>query len=147
LSRWAYPASQALRDISMHGTAKDTEEMEEEIRLEREEEREMEIRAISDQQGNLATESKGTELARSEVGEDRPVGTAETQVESLLGTSKGKERLVRPLMVDEAGNEFFEENGDGESTESGPEGQGGCIAGGPGIDHSWIRVIIFGPPT
>ena len=38
LSRWAYPASQALRDISKHGSARDKEEMEEMIRVEREEE-------------------------------------------------------------------------------------------------------------
>jgi hypothetical protein len=27
LSRWAYPASEALRDVSRHGNAQDTEEM------------------------------------------------------------------------------------------------------------------------
>jgi hypothetical protein len=39
LSRWAYPASQAYRDISKHGTLEDLEEMEEIIRQEREEEK------------------------------------------------------------------------------------------------------------
>jgi hypothetical protein len=38
LSRWAYPASQALRDISKHGSAQDREDMENIIREEREEE-------------------------------------------------------------------------------------------------------------
>ena len=38
MSRWAYPASQALRDISKHGSAQDKEDMENEIALEREEE-------------------------------------------------------------------------------------------------------------
>ena len=38
LSRWAYPASQAQREVSKHGTAQDKEEMEEEIEREREEE-------------------------------------------------------------------------------------------------------------
>ena len=38
LSRWAYPASQALRDISKNGSAQDKEEMEEIIRQEKEEE-------------------------------------------------------------------------------------------------------------
>jgi hypothetical protein len=37
LSRWAYPASQALRDISIHGTQEDDDEMQENIRKEREE--------------------------------------------------------------------------------------------------------------
>ena len=36
LSRWAYPASQALEDISKHGSLEDKEEMEEKIREERE---------------------------------------------------------------------------------------------------------------
>ena len=36
LSRWAYPASQALRDISRHGSIKDKEEMEEIMKEERE---------------------------------------------------------------------------------------------------------------
>jgi hypothetical protein len=36
LSRWAYPASEAQRDTSMHGSARDEEEMEENIRQERE---------------------------------------------------------------------------------------------------------------
>ncbi len=36
LSRWAYPATQAYRDISKHGTLEDLEEMEEIIRQERE---------------------------------------------------------------------------------------------------------------
>ncbi len=107
LSRWAYPASQALRDISMHGTAQDTEEMEDEIRMERLEEREMEVRVILEDKGVLSSENKGTELARSEEGGDRPAGAAETQVNSSLGSSKGKEKLVRPLILDEAGNEFF----------------------------------------
>ena len=40
LSRWAYPASQALRDISKHGSLKDKEDMEEMIRQEKEEEME-----------------------------------------------------------------------------------------------------------
>ena len=39
LSRWAYPASQALRDTSVHGSEQDRKEMEEMIRAEREEER------------------------------------------------------------------------------------------------------------
>ncbi len=39
LSRWAYPASQALRDVSKHGSAKDEDDMHELIRIEREEER------------------------------------------------------------------------------------------------------------
>jgi hypothetical protein len=39
LLRWAYPASQAYRDISKHGTLEDSEEMEEIIRQEREEEK------------------------------------------------------------------------------------------------------------
>jgi len=39
LSRWAYPASQALRDISKHGSLEDKEAMEEIIQQEREEER------------------------------------------------------------------------------------------------------------
>jgi hypothetical protein len=38
LSRWAYPASQALRDISRHGSAEDKEEMENYLREEKEEE-------------------------------------------------------------------------------------------------------------
>ena len=37
MSRWAYPASQALRDISKHGSAQDKEDMENEIYLDREE--------------------------------------------------------------------------------------------------------------
>ena len=36
LSRWAYPASQALKDISKHGSAQDQEDMDEIIREERE---------------------------------------------------------------------------------------------------------------
>ena len=39
LSRWAYPASQALWDISKHGSAQDTKEMQEMIDDEREDER------------------------------------------------------------------------------------------------------------
>ena len=39
LSRWAYPASQALRDVSMHGTAQDDDEMEGMIEQEKLEER------------------------------------------------------------------------------------------------------------
>ena len=39
LSRWAYPASEALRDISMHGSKLDDDEMRENIRQEKEEER------------------------------------------------------------------------------------------------------------
>ena len=39
LSRWAYPASQAFRDISKHGTISDDEEMKENIRQEKEEEK------------------------------------------------------------------------------------------------------------
>ena len=39
LSRWAYPASEALRDISIHGSKEDDAEMEEIIRKEIEEER------------------------------------------------------------------------------------------------------------
>ena len=39
LSRWAYPASVALRDISMHGNEKDKEEMEDFIRQEKLEEK------------------------------------------------------------------------------------------------------------
>ena len=39
LSRWAYPASQAFRDISKHGTEEDDAEMRDIIREEREEER------------------------------------------------------------------------------------------------------------
>ena len=35
LSRWAYPASQALRDVSRHGSAKDKEDMEEIIQEEK----------------------------------------------------------------------------------------------------------------
>ena len=38
LSRWAYPASQALRDISKHGSAQDKEEMEQIRKEELEEE-------------------------------------------------------------------------------------------------------------
>jgi hypothetical protein len=38
LSRWAYPASQALRDISKHGSQQDKEEMDEIIRQEKMEE-------------------------------------------------------------------------------------------------------------
>ena len=38
LSRWAYPASQALRDISKHGSQQDKDEMEEMFRQEKEEE-------------------------------------------------------------------------------------------------------------
>ena len=38
LSRWAYPASQAHRDISKHGSLADMELMEAEIALEKEEE-------------------------------------------------------------------------------------------------------------
>ena len=38
LSRWAYPASQALRYVSKHGSLEDKEEMEEIIQKEREEE-------------------------------------------------------------------------------------------------------------
>ena len=38
LSRWAYPASQALKDISKHGSLQDKEDMEEIIRVEKEEE-------------------------------------------------------------------------------------------------------------
>ena len=37
LSRWAYPASQALRDISKHGNEQDDAEMKELIRQEKEE--------------------------------------------------------------------------------------------------------------
>eukprot|EP00667_Euglena_gracilis_P000113 EG_transcript_113 len=45
LSRWAYPASQALRDISKHGSAEDKDEMENFIREEKEEEKQcLEIR-------------------------------------------------------------------------------------------------------
>ena len=40
LSRWAYPASQALKDVSIHGSGQDEMDMEELIRREREEERE-----------------------------------------------------------------------------------------------------------
>ena len=39
LSRWAYPASEALRDISMHGCKQDDDEVREMIAKEREEER------------------------------------------------------------------------------------------------------------
>ena len=42
LSRWAYPASQALKDISKHGSMQDKEEMEEMIR----EEKEMELQCM-----------------------------------------------------------------------------------------------------
>ena len=38
LSRWAYPASQALRDISKHGSQQDKDEMDEIIREEKREE-------------------------------------------------------------------------------------------------------------
>jgi hypothetical protein len=38
LGRWAYPASQASRDISKHGSAQDKEEMENFIREEKEDE-------------------------------------------------------------------------------------------------------------
>jgi hypothetical protein len=38
LSRWAYPASQAYRDISKHGSAKDKEDMDKIIQQEREDE-------------------------------------------------------------------------------------------------------------
>ena len=34
LSRWAYPTSSAQKDVSMHGSAKDEEEVEELVRIE-----------------------------------------------------------------------------------------------------------------
>ena len=40
LSRWAYPASEALRDISIHGNLEDHEEVMKFLEKEREEERE-----------------------------------------------------------------------------------------------------------
>ena len=39
LSRWAYPASEAAKDVSWHGTKADMEEMQEQLKQEREEER------------------------------------------------------------------------------------------------------------
>ena len=46
LSRWAYPASQALRDISIHGNEKDVDEVQEILRQERAEEYDSKFRWI-----------------------------------------------------------------------------------------------------
>ena len=76
LSRWAYPASQAFRDICKHGTQEDKEEMEAIIKQEREEERQCMwiklrnppnttnkwIRGITAQNDNTQTSEEGSGL-------------------------------------------------------------------------------------
>ena len=47
LSRWAYPASQAGGDVSMHGTLQDAEEMEEILAEEKREEKDCKKVTIS----------------------------------------------------------------------------------------------------
>ena len=65
LSRWAYPASQALRDVSRHGSGEDKEEMEKEISWEKEEETQCLWIKLRDQPNQVNRWIRG-------VGDDRP---------------------------------------------------------------------------
>lgn len=84
LSRWAYPASQALRDVSKHGTQEDKEEMDDLIRQEREEEKQCLIIHLHD---------------------PRPVENAFLRGVTTRSGRKTDDTPTRPR-VDEAGNEL-----------------------------------------
>jgi hypothetical protein len=107
LSRWAYPASQALRDISKHGSQQDKDEMEEIIRQEKREEaqcmwlqvqeqpnpRNMYIRGVTTRSGKTveerdSAEKRGTEGGHVSGGIDTPQDTPSQ------GPRKEKARIV-----------------------------------------------------
>ena len=117
LSRWAYPASQALRDVSKHGSAQDKEEMEKIIEEEQEEEKYCMWISLKDQpnprnvwvQGmvtrsgkNVAPEEekegevplRGTEGGVSPGGTDTPVD-AHSEGPRKKGKEKRKEHAER----------------------------------------------------
>jgi hypothetical protein len=124
LSRWAYPASQALRDISKHGSAEDKREMEELIREEREDEkncllvkvknqpnaRNMWIRGVVTRSGkevapNFVDDAsgRGTESVESPGGINT-TEDAHSQGPREFGSKKGKRRVTFWDGVDPAGN-------------------------------------------
>jgi len=105
LSRWAYPASQALRDVSMHGTAQDDDEMEGMIEQEKLEERgcmrvqgvvepeQHKVLVVSTPGGTRNTsEDKGKFPERPGIGRGKPAGSVETQVQSPSRSPKGKSK-------------------------------------------------------
>ena len=92
LSRWAYPASQALRDISKHGSEKDDDEMRELIEQEHEEEKECIYVCMRHQptRDNLwirgVTTRKGTVVAPQEE-RDAAASEGEGSVAPTVGTN------------------------------------------------------------
>ena len=72
LSRWAYPASQAFRDVSKHGSLADDEEMRAIIEEERALEKQCMV--IKLKQSNPANRSKVSVVTRSGRDSDAPTG-------------------------------------------------------------------------
>ena len=79
LSRWAYPASQALRDVSKHGSLQDKEEMEGIIQREKEEEMDCLWLRVKDQPNSRNPYIRGivTRSGKQTDGEGRPERGAE----------------------------------------------------------------------
>jgi hypothetical protein len=77
LSRWAYPASQAFRDISKHGSKADDEEMREIIEAEREEEKQCML--IKIKQSNPATRARVVTRSGRDLGTPHSVGSSDEE--------------------------------------------------------------------
>ena len=146
LSRWAYPASQALRDISKHGSTKDKEEMEEFIREEKEDEgkclwikvkhqpntRNNFVRGITTRSGKMVepdsmhdASRRGTESGVNPGGKETPVDT-----HSQRPRENGKKKVTFWDGLDPAGNLITNPNSSPPSKWTG--GKGGTTSDGNG---------------
>jgi hypothetical protein len=107
LSRWEYPASEALRDISMHGSKVDDDEMPDSFRQEEEEERmcllflrdqtnkaNLFVRGLSTRSGKVVHPPSGSETESEsddeieELGEEEPGAPSPTAAPLLRNPSK-----------------------------------------------------------
>ena len=130
LSRWAYPASQAYRDVSKHGTQEDKEEMEEIMKQEKEEEAQC-LKISSQSENQNTTQAIGT-LKSENVDEGTPSSTPTIHIQQyakLRGKKKyppqssgNREDLVSPQTAREGptfptGEDPTQSNSDVESVE------------------------------
>ena len=106
LSRWAYPASQAYRDISKHGTQEDKEEMLQMLEDERREEMEcmwlklrnpptptnLWLKGVTTR-GGTSTDPEKDKCTRPEVKRDTGSAGTDTQDQASSSTSKGKKKV------------------------------------------------------
>ena len=95
LSRWAYPASEAYRNISIHGSAEDDKEMKELIQEEEERQRQCMWLRLSNCETQILPVQTRKKCAEKEKGDRQEVGGTETLMPppQSLSTEKKRKRV------------------------------------------------------